>query len=119
MPLMTLEYTNNLTNWKPSGFLTKAHQKMASDFGYDIHKIASRAYALDEYVLGDGSDGLALVMLSIEIGPHHSQEEREALRAWVIAELQTELKALSASLKIKLGCVVSDTVPNSYTWMVM
>src|ERR1051325_7234162 len=119
MPLMTLEYTDNLKSWKPAGFLTKAHQKMASDFGYDIHKIASRAYVLDAYVLGDGSPKLALAMLNIEIGPHHSQEERESLRAWVIDELESELRPLASALKIKLGCIVSDAVPNTYTWKVM
>lgn len=119
MPLMTLEYTDNLKSWNPKQFLLKTHQKLASDFGYNVHKIASRAYLLDQYVLGDGSANLALAFLTVVIHEQHSDAEKEAIRKWVIDELQTELKSFADSLKVKLGCATSEAIPNSHAWVVM
>lgn len=118
MPLMTLEYTQNLKGWNPTGLLTKAHQEFASTYGYEIHKIASWAVNLDEYVLGDGRPELALAMLTVLIGQHHSEEEKESMQKWVIGELRTELKPFADSLKVKLGCVLKEAEPSHYTWFV-
>lgn len=119
MPLAILEYTDNLKKWDPTNFLKNVHQKLASDFMYPIGIIASRAFVLEKYVLGDGSPDLALAMLTIEIADSHSQEEQQQLREWVIAQLQAELKPFSTSLKIKTGCVNKIVVSNSYAWSVM
>jgi 5-carboxymethyl-2-hydroxymuconate isomerase len=119
MPLITLEYTDNLKDWDPTDFLTKAHQKLAADFGYDLGKIASRAYVVDKYVLGDGNPDLALVLLSAVVGAAHTQEELQTLREWMTSQMQSELKPFATGLKIKTGCSTVEASHDSYTWAVM
>ncbi len=80
MPIITLEYTSNLSiDKKIRPFLLEAHNILVDVIKTDLRTCRSKIIKIDDYVIGNGDSKNASIVLTIRMLPGRSDETKHQL----------------------------------------
>lgn len=115
MPVIHLEYSDNLsTHIDAQSFLKNAHADISSLINTDIHNCKSRITAHKNYVVGNGAQGNAFVLLTVEILPGRTQEAKENLGKHLLKKLQDAFKSVPEALNLQFSCHIAELDKNYF-----
>ena len=109
MPLITLEYTDNLVHdWEPRPFLLNAHKLIAEIIDTDIQSCKSRIICHKKHCVGVGNYNDAYLILTVEIKPGREDAVRQKLGKDLMDALKAVLKDIDASTKLQISCHIKE-----------
>ena len=113
MPHLTLEYTNNLSNFDPMQTLAAINSAMLDSGLFNEPDIKSRAIALESFQIGIKATPRAFAHVRIAMLAGRSAEERQALADAVLVRLNAAVDGAEA-IEIQLSVETLDIHRASY-----
>jgi len=113
MPHLTLEYTSNLSNLNPSSVLDQFNQALIASEQFEEPDIKSRALRLEDFAIGEASEGRGFVHVRLAILSGRSPETKSDLSHRLLAVLEKACPPV-AGLRCQLSVEVQDIDRASY-----
>ncbi|MGH8807978.1 MAG: 5-carboxymethyl-2-hydroxymuconate Delta-isomerase [Noviherbaspirillum sp.] len=113
MPHLTLEYTNNLTDFDARRVLPALNQALAASGHFNEIDIKSRAIALDTYQIGTAAEERAFVYVKLAILSGRSDQTKRELSNALLDLLRSSCKGIT-HCSLQLCVEVVDIDRSSY-----
>jgi 5-carboxymethyl-2-hydroxymuconate isomerase len=109
MPMIHLEYSNNLAPYVDTHVLLKSiHVGITERAKAALYNCKSRVTVHNNFLIGDGSTKNAFVSLTVELIAGRSPETKEVLGKWLLEELQSAFSSAPQTLDLQFGCHIAD-----------
>jgi 5-carboxymethyl-2-hydroxymuconate isomerase len=109
MPILSVEITKNLSGyWVPRSFLTEAHQIITEVIDAKLADCKSRVLWHDTYLVGDGSENNAFVLVKLEILPGRTDQRKKLLAEALTKTLKEQLTSALNDFNIQISVHVRE-----------
>jgi 5-carboxymethyl-2-hydroxymuconate isomerase len=113
MPHLTLEYTDNLSTFKPANALLTLNRVLVASDEFQENDIKSRALPLHTFLVGTGSIDYAYIHVKLALLSGRSAEKKSALSNALLSALR-EASGDSEHRPLKLTVEIVDLDRASY-----
>lgn len=113
MPHLTVEYTDNLPDFKPRSLLDALNQVLIDSGEFETLSIKSRAICLHDYQIGDQAGGQAFVHTHLNLLDGRSDATKQQLSARLLAVLDS-MVATAPGIALQRCVEIRDVHRASY-----
>ncbi|MBM3116639.1 5-carboxymethyl-2-hydroxymuconate Delta-isomerase [Jeongeupia naejangsanensis] len=118
MPHLSLEYTQNLVDYDAPQALRILGQVMFDSGLFGEADIKSRAYRLDDHLVGTGDTGTAFLHVQVSLLCGRTDAQKQALGARIAAALKSTLPAVNGPVQLTVDvrdmnrdCYAKEVLP--------
>jgi 5-carboxymethyl-2-hydroxymuconate isomerase len=115
MPIITFEYSSNLTiDKKIRTFLLETHQILVDEIKTDLRTCRSTILKCENYVIADDDPKNAFIVLSIRMLPGRTEETKNRLGEIVLQKIHRDFSETIAKFDTQIRVALTETDKNHY-----
>ena len=115
MPILKFEYSDNLKiDTKIENFLLEVHGILVQEIKTDLRTCRSSIIKNSHFLIGDGSEKNAYIMLKIQMLPGRADIIKNRLGELLLKKIKRDFSKEIASFDLQLRVYLTETEKNHY-----